>query len=110
MITHKHFGEIYDIVERATEHGGHLNEFERSFIEDWNARLDRDGERVTISDKQQWVFDGIARKLDVLDPPAEARGDDAGDRPRDLNEVNLREEVGGGGPGGPAEPGPVDRP
>lgn len=109
MITETHLGEIYDIIERAAKHERHLNEFERGFIEEWNSRLDVYGARVNISDKQQWVFDGIVRKLDILDPPARVGGDDDGDRPRDLNAIDLCEEERGSGPGGQEQPGPVDR-
>jgi hypothetical protein len=108
MITAKHFGEIYDIVERAKKHGRSLNEFERTFVEDWQAKLDRDGCRVIVSDKQQWVFDSIGRKVDILDPPARIGGDHDGDRPCYLDESDLREEECRGGAGGQEQPCAVD--
>ena len=83
MITDTHLGEIYDIVEAATKHERHLSEFENSFIHEWASRLDAFGHRVSISDKQQFVFDKIKLKCSQIDRASSDIRDDAGNSPRD---------------------------
>lgn len=81
MITEEHYGDIYETIERADRHRGLLAAWEQAFLEDWQAKLDLHGCRVTVSDKQQWVFNHIATKLDgagVENPSLGARNDAEG--------------------------------
>lgn len=64
MITADHFNELDQLLKKALENEHLFSEWEQSFIGDWADKLGKQGERATVSDKQQHVFNNIQRKLE----------------------------------------------
>lgn len=67
MITDEHKQQLDDVIKRAMANLELLSKFQAGFILEWYERLDAQGERVVVSDKQQWVFDQILTKLEKHD-------------------------------------------
>lgn len=67
MITEEHHNQLKDIIDRALDNTEILSKFQNTFISEWYSRLEMQGERVSVSDKQQWVFDQILTKLEKHD-------------------------------------------
>lgn len=67
MITEEHRKQLSDTIDRALKNTEILSKFQNEFISEWNDRLEVQGERVNVSDKQQWVFDQILTKLEKHD-------------------------------------------
>lgn len=64
MITEEHKKQLDDIIDRALDNTEILSKFQNDFTSEWYDRLQGQGERVNVSDKQQWVFDQILTKLE----------------------------------------------
>lgn len=64
MITDEHLEQLNDLIERATNNSELLSKFENDFVGEWFDLLERQGTRVRVSDKQQYVFDRINLKLE----------------------------------------------
>ena len=64
MITEDHRKELDALLAKCLEHDDKLSEWEQSFVNDFVERLEKWGEKLNVSDKQQCVFDRIAAKLE----------------------------------------------
>lgn len=64
MITQDHFNEIDKLVKTALENPDLLTEWETDFCDDWATKLGEKATDVSISDKQQFIFDRIQTKLE----------------------------------------------
>ena len=64
MITEEHLAELQELINEALENDDLLSDWERDFLAEWEDRLLAFGERVNVSDKQQYVFDKIKLKLE----------------------------------------------
>ena len=67
MITEEHKHQLDDLIDRALKNTELLSKFENDFVSEWYNKLEMQGERVTVSEKQQWVFDKILTKLEKHD-------------------------------------------
>ena len=67
MITPEHKQILSDIIDRALDNTEILSRFQNQFISEWYELLEARGERVTVSDKQQYVFDAILTRLEKHD-------------------------------------------
>lgn len=65
MVTEEHLAQLNSIIDRALANQDLLNNFQIKFITEWVDRLEVQGDRVRVSDKQQWVFDEILKRLET---------------------------------------------
>lgn len=63
MITEDHLQELVELLARAHANEGKLNDFERSWISEWEDKITTYGVATKISENQQRVFDRIDDKL-----------------------------------------------
>ena len=64
MITDDHLEELDKLLAAAVQNHHLFTEWEYDFISDWADKLDFQRNKVLVSDKQQYIFDRLQRKLE----------------------------------------------
>jgi len=64
MITEDHKRSLDLLLKKCLEHDDLLSEWENDYVSDFVDKLEKYGETLNVSDKQQAIFDRIEKKLD----------------------------------------------
>lgn len=64
MITEDHKRELDLLLKRCLEHDDLLTSWENDYVSDFVDKLEKYGEKLNVSDKQQEIFSRLERKLE----------------------------------------------
>ena len=63
MITEEHRRLLDSLLVKCLEHDDLLSEWEQQFVSDFTEKLEKHGEALVVSAKQQGIFDRLEEKL-----------------------------------------------